>query len=66
MTAIVLMHLRTLNGCGLWQAGALIKAGVRRLQPRIAKAVTEGWWIKVRILQHLLTHSYSGKILAVK
>jgi RNA-directed DNA polymerase len=39
---------------------------VRRLQARIVKATHEGRWNKVRALQHLLTHSYSGKALAVK
>ena len=39
---------------------------VRRLQTRIAKATQQGRWNKVRALQRLLTHSYSGKALAVK
>jgi RNA-directed DNA polymerase len=39
---------------------------VRRLQARIVKAVQEGRWGKVRALQHLLTHSFSGKAIAVK
>src|SRR6202011_1159474 len=39
---------------------------VRRLQSRIVKATQEGKWGKVKALQHLLTHSYSGKALAVK
>jgi RNA-directed DNA polymerase len=39
---------------------------VRRLQARIVKATGEGRWGKVRCLQHLLTHSHSGKALAVK
>ena len=39
---------------------------VRRLQVRIVKAVQEGRWGKVKALQHLLTHSFSGKALAVK
>jgi len=39
---------------------------VRRLQMRIAKAVKEGRWNKVRALQHLLTHSFYAKLLAVK
>src|SRR5260221_14170001 len=39
---------------------------VRRLQARIVKATQEGRWGKVKALQHLLTHSYSGKVLAVK
>ena len=39
---------------------------VRRLQARIVKAVQDGRWGKVRALQHLLTHSFSGKAVAVK
>lgn len=39
---------------------------VRRLQVRIVKATKEGRWGKVEALQHLLTHSLSGKALAVK
>lgn len=43
-----------------------IEHAVRRLQVRIAKAAEEGRWGKVKALQHLLTRSQSGKILAVK
>ncbi len=39
---------------------------VRRLQARLVKAVQVGRWGKVRALQHLLTHSLSGKAIAVK
>ncbi|MBA3440646.1 MAG: reverse transcriptase N-terminal domain-containing protein [Pyrinomonadaceae bacterium] len=39
---------------------------VRRLQARIVKATQAGRWGKVRALQHLLVHSFSGKALAVK
>lgn len=39
---------------------------VRRLQARIVKATQEKRWNKVKALQHLLTHSISGKLLAVK
>lgn len=39
---------------------------VRRLQARIVKATLEGRWNKVKALQWLLTHSRSGKALAVK
>jgi RNA-directed DNA polymerase len=39
---------------------------VRRLQARIVKATQAKRWGKVRALQHLLTHSFSGKALAVK
>jgi RNA-directed DNA polymerase len=46
-----------------WQA---ITAQVRRLQTRIVKAVKEGRWNKVKVLQRLLTHSASAKLLAVR
>src|ERR1700680_2629207 len=46
-----------------WQA---INRNVRRLQVRIVQATKEGRWGKVRALQRLLTHSYSGKVLAVR
>ena len=39
---------------------------VTRLQARIAKATQAGRWNKVQALQHLLTHSRSGKLLAVR
>src|SRR5208282_2006304 len=39
---------------------------VGRLQARIVKATWEGRWGKVKTLQRLLTHSFSGKALAVK
>ena len=39
---------------------------VRRLQVRIAKAVKENRWNKVKSLQYLLTHSFYAKLLAVK
>ena len=39
---------------------------VTRLQVRIAKATQAGRWNKVQALQHLLTRSRSGKLLAVK
>lgn len=38
---------------------------VRRLQARIVQATQAGRWNKVKALQHLLTHSYSGRLLAV-
>jgi RNA-directed DNA polymerase len=46
-----------------WQA---IHRNVRRLQVRIAQATKVGRWGKVRALQWLLTHSYGGKVLAVR
>lgn len=39
---------------------------VRRLQARIVKATQEGRWNKVKALQWLLTHSWSGRVMAVK
>jgi RNA-directed DNA polymerase len=39
---------------------------VRRLQARIVKATQQGRWGKVQALQHRLTHSLSGKALAVR
>src|SRR5262249_11757997 len=38
---------------------------VRRLQARIVKAIREGRWHKVRALVFLLTHSFSGRALAI-
>lgn len=43
-----------------------VKLEVNRLQMRIAKAVREKRYGKVRALQWLLTHSYYCKLLAVK
>jgi RNA-directed DNA polymerase len=43
-----------------------IERNARRLQVRIAQATKDGRWGKVRALQRLLTHSYSGKALAVR
>lgn len=39
---------------------------VFKLQRRIVKAVKENRWDKVKVLQRLLTRSFSGKALAVK
>ena len=38
---------------------------VRRLQARIVNAVAEGRWNKVKALVYLLTHSFSGRALAI-
>jgi len=43
-----------------------INRNVRRLQVRIVQATKEGRWGKVKALQRLLTHSYSGKAFAVR
>lgn len=44
----------------------LVHKQVRQLQVRIVKATTEGRWRDVERLQHLLTHSFTAKLLAVK
>jgi len=56
------------DGTVQWQGidWELARREVRRLQMRIAKAVQEGRWNKVRALQHLLTNSLYAKALAVK
>ena len=46
-----------------WRA---VNHNVRRLQARIVKATEEKRWGKVKALQRLLTHSFSGKALAVR
>src|SRR2546421_6266115 len=46
-----------------WQT---VNETVRRLQVRIVQATKAGKWHKVQALQHLLTHSFSGKALAVR
>src|SRR5271166_514072 len=38
---------------------------VRRIQARIVKAVAAGRWNKVKALVYLLTHSFSGRALAI-
>lgn len=43
-----------------------VNRNVRRLQARIVKATKAGRWGKVNALQQLLTHSFSGKAMAVK
>ena len=46
--------------------GPWFRRNVRRLQCRIAKAVKEGRWNKVKALQHLLTRSLHAKLMAVQ
>lgn len=53
------IHWQSIN----WQK---VHQNVRRLQARIVKATQAGQWGKVKALQRLLTHSFSGKALAVK
>jgi RNA-directed DNA polymerase len=43
----------------------MVWRNVRRLQARIVKAVEEGRWGKVQALVYLLTHSFSGRALAI-
>jgi hypothetical protein len=56
------------NTSSAWDAvdWRTIEDNVRRLQARIVKAVQQKKWNKVKALQHLLTHSASGKLLAVR
>ncbi len=44
----------------------IVKTEVSRLQIRIAKAISEGRYGRVKSLQWLLTHSFHAKLLAVK
>lgn len=46
-----------------WRA---VNQNVRRLQARIVKPTQAKRWNKVKALQHLLTHSLSGKLFAVR
>lgn len=57
-----------LNASSTWDAidWRNIERSVSRLQARIVKAVQQKRWNKVRALQHLLTRSASGKLLAVR
>lgn len=68
------MKAKEVNACAAshaevnWQAidWQTVNQNVRRLQARIVKATQEGRWGKVKALQRLLTHSFSGKALAVR
>lgn len=75
MTAIDTRAQATVKSAGapsrpkeMWLRAAWgnIEAEVTRLQVRIAKATKVGRWGRVKALQHLLTRSYSGKMLAAK
>jgi len=69
MTAMVSVMTGAASGFEVvWHSIDWAKAHrqVRRLQVRIAKAVRDKRWNKVKSLQWLLTHSFSGKALAVK
>ncbi len=67
MTAIVIAGAASHEAMN-WPAIDWHKAhrNVRRLQARIVKAYQEGRWGKVKALQHLLTHSFSGRAIAVR
>jgi len=56
------------HGATHWHGIDWAKCGreVRRLQTRIVKATQEGRHGKVKALQWMLTHSFSGKALAVR
>jgi len=66
--------MRAVNACAPrheevdWNAvdWRTVYRNVRRLQARIVQATQEGRWGKVQALQRLLTHSYSGRCLAVR
>ena len=59
-TSISGQHWKAIN----WQK---VKAEVKRLQMRIAKAVREGKSANtIKALQWILSHSFSAKLLAVR
>jgi RNA-directed DNA polymerase len=68
MTAVATLAGATSHGAVDWHAidWRKVHRNVRRLQARIVKAAQAGRWGKVKALQHLLTHSFSAKALAVK
>ena len=68
MTAVTTLTGALSTGPGTWHTidWYAVHRTVQRLQARIVKAVQAGRWNKVRALQHLLTHSCSGKALAVR
>lgn len=45
---------------------SLVQSLVNRLQMRIAEAVRQGRWHKVKVLQYLLSRSFYARMLAVK
>ena len=68
MTAEVIPAGAFSNGAESWQTIDWYKAhrNVSRLQARIVKATQAGRWNRVRALQYLLTHSLSGRMMAVR
>jgi RNA-directed DNA polymerase len=67
MTAVLTAGAAS-DGRVSWHAIDWQKAhrNVCRLQARIVKAYQEGRWGKVKALQHLLTRSFSGRVIAVR
>jgi hypothetical protein len=68
MTAVATLTSALTTGPVTWHTidWYAVHRTVRRLQARIVQAVQAGRWGKVRALQHLLTHSFIGKALAVQ
>lgn len=68
MNAILPMTCASSGGTITWTSinWANCERTASKLQARIVKATKEGRWGKVKALQWLLTHSLSGKALAVK
>jgi RNA-directed DNA polymerase len=59
--------------CGLTRSGGMVRHRLAGHQPqrsplqvRIVQATKASRWGRVRALQRLLTHSYSGKVLTVR
>lgn len=68
MTAVTTRTGALSGSSGAWHAMEwyAVHRQVQRLQARLVQAVQARRWGKGRALQHLLTHSFSGTILAVK
>jgi len=68
MTAVATRAGAPLNITVDWQQinWKKVNRNVKQLQVRIVKAIEAGRWGKVRALQRLLAHSFSGKALAVR
>ena len=68
MTAVAVSLTGASSTCSTWNSISwdTTKAEVRRLQMRIAKAISEGRHGRVKSLQWILTHSFHAKLLAVK
>ena len=68
MTAVATLAGAPLNVTIDWKLinWKKVNRNVKQLQARIVKATEAGRWGKVKALQRLLTHSFSGKALAVR